>query len=91
MGVLRKRDAESRAGSVRHGRGAVLVTAEHGADNTIVGSIFNEYSLGSRLQYQVRSKSGRTFLVEVPRAGAFRGSGEVTIGWDAANAIVVGG
>jgi spermidine/putrescine transport system ATP-binding protein len=68
-----------------------FVTAEHGADNTIVGSIFNEYSLGSRLQYQVRSKSGRTFLVEVPRAGAFRGSGEVTIGWDAANAIVVGG
>lgn len=62
-----------------------------GADNTLSGTIFNEYSLGSRLQYQVRSRTGRTFLVEVPRAAAWKGEGEVTIGWDAANAIVVGG
>jgi spermidine/putrescine transport system ATP-binding protein len=68
-----------------------FVTPEAGADNTLSGTIFNEYSLGSRLQYQVRGKSGRTFLVEVPRAGAWSGGGEVTIGWDARNAIVVGG
>ncbi|WP_026782209.1 ABC transporter ATP-binding protein [Pleomorphomonas koreensis] len=68
-----------------------FVTAEAGADNTISGTIFNEYSLGSRLQYQVRSRTGRTFLVEVPRAAAWKGDGEVTIGWDAASAIVVGG
>lgn len=68
-----------------------FVTADAGAENTLTGSIFNEYSLGSRLQYQIRSKSGRTFLIEVPRAGAWHGTGEVTIGWDAQNAIVVGG
>lgn len=68
-----------------------FVTGEAGADNTLSGSIFNEYSLGSRLQYQVRSRTGRTFLVEVPRAAAWKGEGEVTIGWDAENAIVVGG
>ncbi len=68
-----------------------FVTDDAVADNTIVGTIFNEYSLGSRLQYQVRSRTGRTFLVEVPRAAAWKGTGEVTIGWDARNAIVVGG
>lgn len=68
-----------------------FVTDEAGADNTLSGTIFNEYSLGSRLQYQVRSRTGRTFLVEVPRSAAWKGEGEVTIGWDAGNAIVVGG
>lgn len=68
-----------------------FVTDEAGADNTLTGTIFNEYSLGSRLQYQVRSRTGRTFLVEVPRAAAWKGDGEVMIGWDAGNAIVVGG
>lgn len=68
-----------------------FVTEEAGADNTLTGTIFNEYSLGSRLQYQVRSRTGRTFLIEVPRAAAWKGDGEVTIGWDAVNAIVVGG
>jgi len=68
-----------------------FVTDEAGADNTLTGTIFNEYSLGSRLQYQVRSRTGRTFLIEVPRAAAWKGDGEVTIGWDAGNAIVVGG
>lgn len=67
-----------------------FVTGDSPAENTLDGTIFNEYSLGSRLQYQVRGKSGRTFLVEVPRAAAWRGGGDVTIGWDADNALVVG-
>lgn len=68
-----------------------FVSDDTGADNTLSGTIFNEYSLGSRLQYQVRSRTGRTFLIEVPRAAAWKGEGDVMIGWDATNAIVVGG
>lgn len=62
-----------------------------GADNVLSGQIYNEYSLGSRIQYQVRA-TDRTFLVEVPRASAWKKSagGQVMIGWDARDAIVVG-
>lgn len=61
------------------------------ADNLISGKIYNEYSLGSRMQYQVHSGE-RIYLVEAARtavAGISAGD-TVTIGWDARDAIVVG-
>ncbi|QRM53716.1 ABC transporter ATP-binding protein [Sinorhizobium sp. BG8] len=63
-----------------------------GADNVISGRIYNEYSLGSRIQYQIHAE-GRTFLVEVPRNAAWKktSAGDVMIGWDARDAILVGG
>lgn len=68
-----------------------FVTSPSSADNLITGRIYNEYSLGSRMQYQVHS-GGRIYLVEAARtavAGISAGN-TVTIGWDARDAIVVG-
>ena len=69
-----------------------IVQTEADADNVISGTIYNEYSLGSRVQYQVRSGE-RTYLVEVPRSAALDAAeaASVLIGWDAADAIVVEG
>ena len=60
------------------------------ADNAVTGKLYNEYVLGSRIQYQVRVGSG-VFAVEKLRQQAFTGrlDDEVTIGWDAADAILV--
>lgn len=58
------------------------------ADNHIPGRVHNEYSLGSRVQYQVRV-GDRMFLVEQPRRQHFTAGNEVIIGWDAADAIFV--
>ena len=68
-----------------------FVTGPSSADNLISGKIYNEYSLGSRVQYQVHSGQ-RVYLVEVTRAAsAGLSAGDlVTIGWDARDAIVVG-
>ncbi|MGV8937362.1 MAG: ABC transporter ATP-binding protein [Allorhizobium sp.] len=68
-----------------------FITGPSRADNVITGKIYNEYSLGSRMQYQVHSGE-RIYLVEAARAAAGRvASGDtVTIGWDAGDAIVVG-
>ena len=60
------------------------------ADNAISGSLYNEYALGSRIQYQVRV--GETvFVVEKLRQQPFTGQldDKVTIGWDAQDAILV--
>lgn len=68
-----------------------FVTGPSSADNLISGRIYNEYSLGSRMQYQVHSGE-RIYLVEAARtavAGISAGD-TVTIGWDARDAIVVG-
>ncbi|NML76619.1 ABC transporter ATP-binding protein [Rhizobium sp. S-51] len=68
-----------------------FVTGPSSADNLITGKIYNEYSLGSRMQYQVHSGE-RIYLVEAARtavAGISAGD-TVTIGWDASDAIVVG-
>jgi spermidine/putrescine transport system ATP-binding protein len=69
-----------------------FVTGSSSADNRISGTIYNEYSLGSRMQYQVHS-GGRIFLVEIARAAAsgLSTGDEVTIGWDARDAIMVEG
>ena len=64
---------------------------EH-ADNQLEGVVYNEYSLGSRVQYQVRC-GDRVVLVELSRARALGAVTDriVRVGWDAADAIVVGG
>ena len=60
------------------------------ADNQVKGTLFNEYALGSRVQYHVNS-SDMTFIVERLREDAYQGDidDEVTIGWDAADGILV--
>ena len=50
----------------------------------LTGRLYNEYALGSRIQYQVRVGE-QVFIVEKLRQQAYRGKldDEVTIGWDA--------
>ena len=61
------------------------------AENALVGRLYNEYALGSRIQYQVRVAE-QVFLVEKLRQQAYGGNldDEVTIGWDAKDSILVG-
>jgi spermidine/putrescine transport system ATP-binding protein len=67
-----------------------FVDKPNGADNTLEGAIYNEYSLGSRIQYQVRVGE-KTFLLELSRGHVWKAAPDatVTIGWDAGDAIVV--
>ena len=60
------------------------------AENHLKGVLFNEYSLGSRVQYHVRVGE-MMFTVEKLREQAYRGSlsDEVIIGWDAEDSILV--
>jgi spermidine/putrescine transport system ATP-binding protein len=60
------------------------------AENHIEGSLFNEYALGSRVQYHV-SAGGSMFVVEKLREQAYRGSlnDDVLIGWDAKDSVLV--
>lgn len=60
--------------------------------NRIQGVLFNDYALGSRIQYQVRSADGEDqWLVERLQDDPFSGNaGEpVTIGWRAEDSILV--
>ncbi len=61
------------------------------AENHVNGTLYNEYSLGSRMQYQVRAGE-HVFVVEKLRDQRFAGvlDEPVTIGWDAADSILVG-
>jgi spermidine/putrescine transport system ATP-binding protein len=67
-----------------------FVGAAGEADNMLAGRLYNEYVLGSRVQYQVRVGE-RVFLVEKLRQQAFAGAldDEVRIGWDARDSILV--
>ncbi|WP_373504134.1 ABC transporter ATP-binding protein [Aestuariivirga sp.] len=60
------------------------------ADNAVTGKLYNEYALGSRIQYQVRVGDG-VFVVEKLRQQPFTGKldDQVIIGWDAGDAILV--
>ncbi len=62
------------------------------ADNYLEGVVYNEYSLGSRIQYQVRVGEA-VLIVELPRSKAWTGGLDVPVlvGWDAADAIAVTG
>jgi spermidine/putrescine transport system ATP-binding protein len=68
-----------------------FLQSESEADNSLKGKLYNEYALGSRIQYQVRVGE-QVFVVEKLRQQAFSGKldDDVLIGWDAANSILVG-
>jgi spermidine/putrescine transport system ATP-binding protein len=59
-------------------------------ENRLMGRVYNEYALGSRIQYQVRVGEA-VFIVEKLRQQAFTGSldDEVAIGWNGADSILV--
>ena len=61
------------------------------ADNRLEGVVYNEYSLGSRIQYQVRVGE-KVILLELSRGRALPAGADrhVTIGWDAADAFTLG-
>ena len=67
-----------------------LIRADQ-ADNHLIGRIYNEYALGSRIQYQVRVGE-QVFVIETLRQQVFAGrlDDEVLIGWNAADSIIVG-
>jgi spermidine/putrescine transport system ATP-binding protein len=67
-----------------------FIDAPEQAENHLRGRLYNEYALGSRIQYQVRVGE-RVFIVEQLRQQAFRGSldQDVLIGWDAKDSILV--
>jgi len=60
------------------------------ADNHIKGSLFNEYAMGSRVQYHVRS-GGYMLVVEKLREQAYQGNidDDVLIGWDVKDSVLV--
>lgn len=60
------------------------------AENRLNGKLYNEYALGSRIQYQVRVGE-QVFIVERLRQQAFGGAidSEVQIGWNARDSILV--
>ena len=60
--------------------------------NQIQGVLFNDYALGSRIQYQVRSEDGEDqWLVERLQDDPYVGNAgdQVTIGWRAEDSILV--
>ena len=61
------------------------------SDNHLTGRLYNEYALGSRIQYQVRVGE-HVFVVERLRQHAFHGrlDSTVTIGWDVKDSLLVG-
>jgi spermidine/putrescine transport system ATP-binding protein len=66
-----------------------LDTAE-GAQNALSGRLYNEYALGSRIQYQIRA-GDHVFIVEKLRQQApnLARDQDVVIGWDAKDSILV--
>lgn len=67
-----------------------FLACPEGAENRVEGTLYNEYSLGSRIQYQVRVGE-QVFLVEKLREQRYQGrlDDAVTIGWDAHDSILV--
>ena len=61
------------------------------ADNVIEASLYNSYSLGSRMQYRLTAGT-KALIVEQSRAAepAAPGDGRLLVGWNAADALFVG-
>ena len=59
--------------------------------NRLTGRLFNDYALGSRVQYQVRSSNGGHWLVERLQDDPFEGASdaEVQLGWRPEDSILV--
>jgi len=68
-----------------------LGPAATGVANVLSGKIYNDYALGSRIQYQVRSASGGQWLVERLQDEAFDGQlgDDVALGWRPEDSILV--
>ncbi|MDP6590834.1 MAG: ABC transporter ATP-binding protein [Alphaproteobacteria bacterium] len=60
------------------------------ADNHVKGSLFNEYAMGSRVQYHVRAGT-QMLVVEKLREQAYKGqiNDDVMIGWDVKDSVLV--
>lgn len=65
-----------------------FVDRPDGADNRLQGTILNEYSLGSRSQYHVRS-GDKVLLVEGAGGRKSASGSNVTVGWNAQDSIFV--
>ena len=59
--------------------------------NQVTGTLFNDYSLGSRLQYQVRGSDGYQWLVEKLQDEPYEGAldDDLVIGWRPEDSILV--
>ena len=59
--------------------------------NTLAGTLFNDYALGSRIQYQIRTTGGDHWLVERLQDESFEGAlgDEVPLGWRPEDSILV--
>ena len=68
-------------------------SAAAGLENQLEGVLFNDYALGSRVQYQVRATGGRHWLVERLQDEPFSATLDetVTIGWRPDDSILVTG
>lgn len=68
-----------------------IIDRREDAENVLSGKLYNEYALGSRIQYQVRVGE-QVFIVERLRQQALnnRRDSDVMIGWNAADSILVG-
>jgi len=67
-----------------------FLTTPDDAPNSLTGQLYNEYALGSRIQYQVRV-GDHVFIVEKLRQQAYHGKldDQVLIGWDTQHSILV--
>ncbi len=67
-----------------------FLTAPSEAENHLRGVLYNEYALGSRVQYHVRAGE-HMVVIEKLREQAYRGSlnDDVIIGWDAKDSVLV--
>ena len=63
----------------------------NGVENRLTGKLFNDYALGSRVQYQVRGEQDQHWLVERLQDEPFeaRLDAEVTLGWRPEDSILV--
>lgn len=68
-----------------------LIKADQ-TENHVSGRVYNEYALGSRIQFQVRA-GDQVFIVETLRQQMIGGrrDDDVLIGWNAADSILVTG
>ncbi|MEZ5833644.1 MAG: ABC transporter ATP-binding protein [Dongiaceae bacterium] len=68
-----------------------IIDRREEAENVLTGTLYNEYALGSRIQYQVRV-GHQVFIIERLRQQALDGKldTEVLIGWDGRDSILVG-
>lgn len=70
-----------------------FLPAGHSADCVVAGTLHEEFSLGSRIQYEVRTGEGQSVTVEKLREDRFAGvlREEVMLGWDLSDCHLIRG